>query len=127
MPWREENRARWFGVRPAHGGIQVVKSLGVNNTAAIVHTVTAAKTFYLTFSRLLTGDNISGAGLLWVRDTADVLWFYIDAFYHAINTTFTSSPLVFFPPVEIPSGYDIVVQSTALGLNVTALVGGWEE
>ena len=127
MLHREPNQVNWLGVRPAHLGTQISKSVeDVNNTTAIIHTVTAGKTLFLVSCRLMVTATGAGSILLRVRDDEDTFLYTIDRFYAPINGTW-SSPTYFFPPLEIPAGYDIFVLSSALNCFGHSHIFGWEE
>jgi len=127
MLYREPNMVKWIGERPGHNGTQVAKSTFANNATVILHTVTAAKTFFLThynyeFDPTATGQE----GRLLVRNVADVIQY--DIVYTAarsIDTDLVSG--TFVQPLEIPAGYDICLVSSALNAPVRVFIHGWEE
>lgn len=129
MSHREDNMARWSGVRPAHRGTQIAKSLNnVVNTTSTLHTVTAGKVLYLCSWSLQT----YGAAAPWelallVRDTGDVLQYEICRI--SINTANSSrgSAGQFWPPLEIPAGYDVCVWDSTAASWSHGFIFGWEE
>jgi hypothetical protein len=127
MLHREPNRVKWVGVRPGHDGTQVVKDDYTSTGAAILYTVTALKTLYLTHLTMeaSTGAAISGADM-WVRNAADVIQYYLSRQRLAVSreTIFSTS---FRPPIEIPAGWDIVIGVGAVTAAVYGFIHGWEE
>ena len=127
MTFREGNQAKWIGARPAHNGTQIVKNANSNNAIAILHTVTAGKTFYLKGFALSWNASGSGNGaFLLVRDAADVLQYYLMISYsgaagHGLCTRDYSQP------IEIAAGFDICIQSNAATLSAFCTIDGWEE
>lgn len=99
-----------MGVRPAHNGTQIAKSAIVSSGSAIVHTVTSGKIFYLT-TLIFDISHAAFAGYIHVlvRDISDVVVYYLVQRYCTpiAQVEFSAT---FNPPLEIPSGYDIVVE-----------------
>lgn len=127
MTFREGNRVKWVGVRPAHRGEQIVESGNISNDTVIVHTVTAGKILYLvtaTFS--LSASVANERGSMQVRDTGDVEQYRIFS-QHMRVTGSIMAAAHFNPPLEIPAGYDITILSEALTLVTYGFIFGWEE
>jgi hypothetical protein len=127
MKWREGNRAKWMGFRPAHDGVQVSKSGHTDNVLLIVHTVTAGKTLHIT--NLIAGGNSGGVASgsnIYVRDTADAVVYYFVQQSTPANSNFLIS-LSLFHPIEVPSGYDICIISSAATARTDLYLHGWEE
>lgn len=125
--FREGNRARWVGTRPAHYGEQVAKHATGSNATTIIHTVTAGKMFFLT---IVTAGWRTNGTAVWigvqVRNDADVLQYYI--FDLPCNNIWNGSIAIpLDPPLEIPAGWDVCVVGNGAGNEMTAFVGGWEE
>ena len=127
MLYREPNMVKWVGVRPGHNGTQIAKYAAVVNATAIVHTVTAGKTLFLCTATLGMSVASAGSGILFIRDGADVLTMLLAALQWSAGGGLHSGPFTAYPPIEIPSGYDIVVESTAAVLTVVGSIFGWEE
>ena len=124
MGWREANRARWVGIRPAHEGTQIW-GLGVaNNNTVAIYTVPAGRVLYLARAALLKYDNVSVASWLGVRDAGDVLVHYLCSLRYQADQTVTSPSAEYFPPLEIPAGYDLAVYSSVV-TNVYGSYFGW--
>lgn len=126
MKFREKNKARWLGVRPAHYGEQVTKNGSVVNNTVIVHTVTAGKTFYLSSAVIGLFSTGTASGYLLVRDDGDVLQYNI-VFGRIINADEQLFSMGFDPPIEIPEGWDICVSSNSADMYVEGFIHGWEE
>ena len=108
--WREPNAARWVGVRPGHDGTQVVKSASCGGVAtAILYTVTAGKVLLL-FNFTLSCDGATGGNAgMFVRDDGDVFQYNL-YWIDRINAIPTVCSMAMWMPIEIPAGYDIVLQ-----------------
>lgn len=127
LGFREPNEVLWRGIRPAHKGTQVAADAGTANATIVLHTVTASKTFFLTGAVFhYDGTTIGHRARLMVRNIANAIQY----------TIFTSLTGVaghgdvsksFWPPLEIPAGWDIAADSNAITLVVTAFIHGWEE
>ena len=127
MAFREPNRARWVGVRPGHDGTQVVKYARAENATVIIHTVTAGKTLFLCGLMGSVFDNGGGQHtVVFVRDGADVFKYYL---YWGENNASAGEPFSksYWPPIEIPAGYDVCAQSTAAAHYINAIIDGWED
>ncbi len=125
MGWREANRARWVGVRPAHYGEQVAVSSVKSNGTQIVYTVPAGKVFHLCalgcVARETTG---ASGGTIGIRNAADVVQYQVFEHYPNFASIFTQS-IPFNPPLEIPAGFDVYILSTTLTLIITCFLFGW--
>lgn len=127
MGFREPNMARWLGVRPAHNGTQVAKYASAINTTAIVYTVTAGKVLHLFHAEVWIAVAAAGQGFLLVRNAADVAQYYFLPILCAAAVMHPCGVANFYPPVEIPEGWDICVVSSAAVLSVTGEIFAWEE
>ena len=125
--WGEPNAARWVGVRPGHGGSQIVKSGKKANGTEILYTVTAGKTLYLISVESMVSDNVGGLTAVYIRDELDVTWYQCDYRMSVQNNPNWGKQSFFFPPLEVPAGYDICMYSNVAGLNCQASIFGWEE
>jgi len=127
MHFREPNEVRWVGTRPAHKGTQILVETHVDDGVAIVRTVPGGKVLYLCECSLFTCSQVSGLMSLTLRNTSDVTvrdFCYINV---QANTTIVRDCNHFWPPLEIPPGYDIVVVSNTAGLVAYGGISGWEE
>ena len=127
MTFREDNQVKRVGTRPGHEGTQVAKYNRTTPALALIHTVTAAKTFYLCSASLGSDQLAAGESYLAYRDAADLntVIFLID-----LSTATIPHPacvITFWPPLEIPALYDIYVASGAAGTRAYGFVFGWEE
>ena len=127
MGWREENRARWVGIRPAHEGTQVFGNGETNNATAIIYTVPVGKTFYLTGFHASVSPIAGGFGWLAVFNAAAVRQFDLYAmgsgtagrgFGVAVGLTF---------PLELAAGESLRIFSSAGNFYVHGAVWGWLE
>lgn len=127
MQFREGNKVKWVGVRPAHRGEQVVKSVdNVTNTTTILYTVTAGKVFCLCSARINGYATTTGVIKLLVRDADDTIQYTIMRWQQVA----TSSKLEwgsFWPPLEIPADYDVCLLSSSNNCYVHGFIFGWEE
>lgn len=122
-----------YGMGPIPVGIipdgctQVVKSGVIANAALVVHTVTAAKTLYLTNFSFST-YNTSGAsqtGYLYVQNSVPVVQYTMVAVMTPNNDGKAVADQL-LPPLEIPAGWQIVILSGAANFNVNAFIHGYE-
>lgn len=127
MTYREGDRTKWVGVRPAHEGTQIAKSATATNGTTLLHTVTAGKIFFLTsWSFTCNTTTVDKYGRLAVRDGEDD-WIYSIAHLHMDATRTIGMAAGLYFPLEIPAGWDIVVYSNNAGLNARGFIQGWEE
>ena len=127
MAFREPNQVKWVGIRPGHNGSQVFKYASATNGVTIVHTVTAGKTLYLVTASIMSLSNQASNGFIGVRNGADVDQGYL---CHVIGAALGGypSPLWYsMPPLELPAGWDVYVQSGAAGFTAIGTIFGWEE
>jgi hypothetical protein len=107
-----------FRVLNGNAGTQVNKSAAANNNTVDIHVVTAGKKFYLTRAGL---NSYGPIGNFIVADAAGVEQYKI---LGVAPSTAENVPCL--PPIEIPAGWKIQVQSLAAAI-VVGYVGGWEE
>jgi len=139
----ETNQINWRGVRPVSpvenlqtsvgifettvAGVtrtQINKSVEVNNTTVVIHTVTAGKTFYLVAAICSADAGIAKITHLAIRNAADTIQFIIFDFATAAQGIISDS--VSFPvPIAIAAGWDIalITDNTHAGAFIT----GWEQ
>lgn len=127
MEFREPNQVLWRGVRPGHNGTQILKQHYKANGVRIVHTVTAGKTLYLLSSLLHYSADVTGSITAAIRDTGDNIVFYLGISFVFAGVSTPPVSWHFWPPAEIPAGYDIFVSSSAAGLTAWLGISGWEE
>lgn len=135
----EHNIPRMVGVRPAHNadpipvgkiphlGSQLVRGTHADNNTVIIHTVTIAKTLYLSLA-VHTIQNYSGASGnsdFYVTNAEDAVQYYfsrlasLDDYGHGVS-------LPFLPPLEIPAGYKIIVNSSGATVVANVFLHGYE-
>ena len=135
-----ENRVLWRAIAPTpnpesmrvynrqkSGSVQIAKSASIINDAAIVHTVTAGKTFYLC-AVTSTIDNKSGGnswGGIRLRNVGDTYQFDFIIFQGDDPYANTDS-LTFNPPMEIIAGWDVYIQSGGAGVMIYGFCYGYE-
>ena len=103
---------------------QIVKSVEVSNATSIIHTVTAGKIFYLCSVSCDADSGINKLTHLKVRNGADVDQYIIIDHESAAQASISGSRS-FFPPIAIPAGWDIVLQTTAS--QGMGFIHGWEQ
>lgn len=127
MKYREGNEIKFVGVRPGHRGTQIAKSNTKSNGGQIIHTVTAGQVLCLTYCNLTAFATGAGSGYFRVRDDEDALQYTIIWVAFPVANKIFSLPVVLNPPLEIPAGYDIYVESQNAGITVYGFMHGWEE
>ena len=127
MEFREPNQVLWYGSRPAHRGTQVAVSDIVTNDTSIIHTVSAGKSLFI--SSIVLGLLLGGASntcRIYVRNVLDVEQYTIFRITPGAAGAL-SVPISFNPPLEIPTGYDVVHTTNADFLTMYSFIHGWEE
>jgi hypothetical protein len=105
---------------------QIVKNDTATNTTVTMHTVTAGKTFYLCHYGYGIASAAPGdTGGLYVTDNNDKLQYTITgAVITVAGQHGVASPMI--PPLELPSGWHLLLtSSTATGLS-SAFIHGYE-
>ena len=127
MLWREANRCRWVGIRPAHEGAQVLKSATATNQTLTLYTVPAGGVLYLLSAELHQTAGACSAYLS-VLDDAAVLQYVLGrvSFASSAGFHFTISQQ-FFPPMELPAGWTITLASPNAGVSAGGSIYGWLE
>ncbi len=127
MAFREPNQARWVGSRPAHKGTQIAKHGVATNATTIIHTVTSGKTLFLCSSILTINTSTAGKFCQYkVQDVGNSLvYLFTSCVFDIVGQLII--PFNFDPPLEIPTGYDLVLISNDINLNSMAFIHGWEE
>ena len=100
----------------------------VANGNAIVHTVSAGKSFYLIHSALMLEPYATGnkVGTLQIRDANDVLIAHLQLLYCADAEQGRGESRSYPIPLEIPEGWDITIYADAY-TSTLASIFGWEE
>ena len=127
MSFREPNEVKWIGVRPAHKGTQIFSSGLASNSTVVLHTVSLGKTLYLVSygaTAYLATTGISAT--MDIYDSTPALWQRIIDFIAAAVGQMRADNM-FWPPLEIPSGYSIRLVSTDANAQIRGFVFGWEE
>jgi len=127
MRFREPNQVKWVGVRPAHRGTQIAKWNIATDETTILHTVTAGKVLYLCTSILTSNTIVAGSIYLQIRDLADAVWFILAKTRQSTTSWGQAFCQTFWPPLEVPAGYDIVVVSSPGSVTAIGSIFGWEE
>lgn len=102
----------------------ITKSLEVENTTAIIHTVTAGKTFYLCNAFICASSGVAKTNTLYVRNVADVTQYAIFCAETAAQQTINA----FMPynfPIPIAAGFDVVGFTD--NTTMTIFIHGWEQ
>ena len=125
MLWREANRCRWVGIRPAHEGEQVTGYDFAANQTKVIYTVPAGKTLYLCNVAGGLAAVVVGNACMILRSGGDN--YYILAQYRVQSAAGISAPFgVSFPiPIEVPAGDTIVLFSSAANLKIAGSFFGW--
>lgn len=109
------------------GATQVDAYATANNSTVVIHTVTAGKTFFLN-TLTFSNRNQSGAvaaGYISVNNDSQVFQYRI--FNAATPDGDTSLASASFPfPLELASGWEIVVQSEIVSLYTVGFIHGYE-
>lgn len=127
MEFREPNQVKWVGVRPGHNGEQVLEYAIAQNSTPILYTVPAGKVFYLCGYSLNTWDTVGVATLrLVIYDDTPAAWKYLQYLISSANSgqSITKS---YWPPLEIPSGYSVRLESAVATATVRGSIHGWVE
>lgn len=139
MGLKETNQVRMVGVVPARNadpvpvgkipddGTQVaVQGLAANQTTTI-HTVTAAKTLYLSLAAVGVRNNNAANQSVYLRvtDGVDALQYDLFGFSVAASQGASDSHS-FMPPLEIPAGWKLKVISADADVRAHAFIHGYE-
>lgn len=117
--WRENNRARWVGIRPAHDGAQIIDTSTVSNAVDTMLTAAAGKRLLL-FSwwawSVATGAGTASLGIYnAVPALSDRLVYHRHVAAGERNTHHD-----LFVPIEIPSGWSIRNETNAAAVTQEA-------
>lgn len=127
MEFREPNEVLWRGVRPAHRGVQILANDAKSDGTTILHTVPVGKTFYLCDCSVTVDCGIvQRVGRLDIRDAEDAVISTLVRCVTSLVQAYVFTPS-YWPPIEIPAGYDVVITSNSASLVIYAFIHGWEE
>jgi hypothetical protein len=117
---------RQYPRRPS-GSTQIVAYNSVENNDFVLYTVSSGKTLYFTsYSLSILNTGASGPlGLFVIRTVSDVYWYFIARSILPQNDSKILTSF-FVPPMEIPSGYDFWLYSSAVGCVVLGSIVGYE-
>ena len=112
MGWRENNRAKWVGIRPGHYGTAVDLYNSASNGEKIVYTVPAGYVLYISELTFTSRGTAAGADCIARIKTAGgvVSVGLCEHIYGAAGQLSTSR--TFFQPIEVPAGYTVGIYST---------------
>lgn len=127
MHFREPNQVKWMGVRPGHNGEQVLAYDTVINGAQVVYTVPAGKVFFLCEANLLSISNVTGKIALTIYDAAPALLLTLGGISMIVAQSQGTDHYTYWPPIELPAGYSIRVESNIAGLEARSSIFGWIE
>ena len=105
-------------------GSQVTRISGVQNGLSVIYTVPSGHKLYLCTIVLSCIASSTGHGRLGLRNENDVVLFNISWIQKSANDGHSVS-IPFNPPMEIPSDYDIFVQSYQTGFNIYGFIFGY--
>ena len=139
----EANQVKWVGIRPVspveniqtHPGpfeatvagvtrAQIIKYKSATATEAIIHTVTAGKTFYMTSCSISLRHTAADDAFIRIRNASDVevtRILHISANANSAGNSAKSFPM----PISIAAGYDITTKAD--NGAATGSIEGWEE
>lgn len=108
-------------------GTQVILSGSELNSGSIIHTVDSEKTLYLCHYQVQTVNWSAGVAdtYLQVDNASDLHQYYIVRHYMRVDGNILSSH-GFFPPLEIPAGYKVRLESDAASCMIFATIHGYE-
>lgn len=103
---------------------QINKSVEIDDTTGVIHTVTGGKTFYLVAATCSAGSGAAKVTHLIIRNDSDVEQFTIFDFATAAAGSLASA--VCFPtPILITAAWDIVLITT--NDHAAGFITGWEQ
>ncbi len=127
MKYREGNRVKWQGSRPAHNGEQVLEQASVNNATGILYTVPVGKILYLVhwWHGFYVGG-VNGDSNMAIYDEVPALYRWISYLTGIAGQSlnFSSSPFI---PIEVPADYSIRATNAAATHWTRCGIFGWVE
>ena len=127
MSYREANHVQWQGSRPAHDGTQVWAYASIINADWPVYTVGVGETLFLCECFLNSVGNITGTCSLALFTGLWAFQRYLCMCDTIADVQIQKDHCTFWPPLEVPAGYIIGVNSNALGLTAHGQIFGWRE
>ena len=127
MEFREKNRVKWVGVRPAHDGEEVAVNKLVTNTFGDVYVVPAGKTLHLISVSLGFSAIATGLVSVYLRPSAGGATYYFFESSIVVALPVQSEQWYAYPPLELSAGDSVRVSSGVAGLTVRASIFGWIE
>jgi len=127
MKFREGNRVKWIGSKPGHDGTQVFTSFPATNATAIVYTVPVGSVLYLVESFLGVTAIAAGYVVLQIQNAGGAFVRHLCFIQVGAAAPVHDSHFTAWPPVELPAGFTIRVQSSAVGLTAYGAIFGWVE
>lgn len=136
---KETDKIRMIGIIPFQGadpipvgkipdgGTQVTEEGYAVNQVTLIHTVTATKTLYLSYASMGISNESAVIEVcsLQITDGADNVKYHL--FWSGCgNKAGIIVAGSFMPPIEIPAGYKIKLNSTAADLKSNAFIHGYE-
>lgn len=125
ITYREDNKVKWVGVRPAHNGDQIVgKAINISNETETMYTVPANKILYLTHYWHFTWASAAGVAQIYIADAVPALYYRLSwmeddgAFRFGIAGNYD-------PPLELGEGYTIKIQTNVAGVETAGGFVGW--
>ena len=127
MKFREPNRVRWQGSRPAHDGTQIIGYNFATNDNAAVYTALAGETAFVHYMDLTwtAGANPGKARLQVWNAVPAVVSTIMDN--QVLATSVGGKVVSLTYPLELIEGWSIRVVSTALLLRADGCILGWVE
>jgi hypothetical protein len=126
LPSYDMDSIRQYPRRP-YNSTQIVSGLSGSSVAVIVRTVAAGKTLYLCSAviSVYNGDAAFKYGNMFIRDDADTFWCYLITLYTPPSAA-QNQGLYYVPPVEVPSGYDVCIQTNDNDCVICGSIKGYE-
>ena len=127
MNFREPNQVKWVGVRPAHNGEQLAINNNAQGTTITMYTVPTDQVAFVDLMVVTldcnAANHISG---VYVEDSGGtIIYRIIGTYVRDISTRVY--PISFYPPLELPSGYQIIISSDSSDLITRVFIHGWVE
>jgi len=107
-------------------GTQVLKHGNTSGTL-VLYTVPSGKTLYITHCWLATHVSDSKYGDIYIRDTDDNLAYILLMQRSSSNCSALTNSATYLKPIEVPSGYDIVLFNSEGANLVMGGFTGWIE
>ncbi len=114
--WREPNMARWVGIRPGHGGVQVSGASSKANGYETLYTVGAGKILLIFSWYLSSASSAAGGSSFYIRDgaAAEVHRLCRHGFLAAGVLSNSGERFI---PYEVPAGYTLDLYTSAATIS----------